>query len=340
MFLALLVVSLSFGSAGRAAADDTVAFTITDDRITESSGLTRDTDAGLYWTVNDSGDSGRVFALDQAGKVVGTVRFRADPVDVEAVQYADNTLYVADIGDNNADRSFVTVYLISDPQPNNRRTLYRSVDLVYPDGPHDAETLLVSDTGQLYLVTKGANGGIYQAPADLSHSQLNTLTRVGDAPPFVTDGQFLDDGRIAVRSYVDVSILDPDQGYRVVARSATPFQPQGESLTRNLDGTRLLVGSEGKNSAVFSMPVPDGMAAAPSPGASPPTKRSTTSPDGSKSSAAADPGGDSAADEETDVDDTQGTGRSGTVAALLVAAAVAVAAGAGVYFARGRRSSR
>ncbi|QGN33635.1 hypothetical protein [Microlunatus sp. Gsoil 973] len=339
LVLALLTVCLLIGSTQRAAAEATVAFTITDDRITESSGLATDTDADLYWTVNDSGDSGRAFALDQSGEVVGTIGFRAEVVDVEAVQYADNTLYIADIGDNDAKRPFVTVYLLADPRPNNGTTLYRSVDLAYPDGPHDAETLLVSDTGQLYLITKGAKGGIYQAPRDLSHSSVNTLTRVGDAPPFVTDGQFLADGRIAVRSYVDISVLDPDQGFTVVARAAAPSQPQGESLTGSLDGTRLLAGSEGKASKVYSLPVPTAIGSAPSPGATPPPGASA-SPDESKTSAAADPGGDSAADEETDINDTQGTSRSGTVAALLVAAAVAVAAGAGVYFARGRRSSR
>src|SRR3954452_11468538 len=72
-------------SAAPAHADTTVAFTITDSRITESSGLARDRDHGLYWTVNDSGDSATVYGLDPSGSVLGTVNFRAQVSDVEAV---------------------------------------------------------------------------------------------------------------------------------------------------------------------------------------------------------------------------------------------------------------
>jgi len=331
----LLVACLLVAGAARAAADDTVAFTIEDSRVTASSGLAADSNAHVYWTVNDSGDSASAFALDETGRVVGTTSFRADVTDVEAVAYADNVLYVADIGDHNADRNHVTVYLLYNPQPNNGTVLYHAYDFAYPDGPHDAETLLVSPDGQLYLVTKGSNGGIYRAPAQPSRSQVNPLTRVAPAPPFVTDGQFLADGRIAVRSYVDVSILDPHQGYKVVARAATPYQPQGESLTQSLDGSSLLVGSKGKRSTVYSMPIPTAMNPAPTPGASPPPSPGRTgSPAGR--SRGADPGGQTEADQDTNVDQNTAPGRGGTTEALLVAAAVAVAAGLGVYFARGR----
>src|SRR5690606_41631034 len=85
--LALLTVTLGLcvGTPGPAAADTKVAFTIADERITESSGLATDFDNDRYWTVNDSGDEGRAFALDSDGEVPGTLRCRADPVDVEAV---------------------------------------------------------------------------------------------------------------------------------------------------------------------------------------------------------------------------------------------------------------
>lgn len=337
---ALLVASLMIGATAPAVADGTVAFTINDSRITAASGLTRDTDANLYWTVTDSGDTSMAFALDDTGKVVGTINFRASVVDVEAVQYADHALYIADIGDPNADRSTVTVYLLYAPRPDNATVLYHAYDFSYPDGPHDAGTLLVSDSGQLYLVTKDADGGIYQAPAEPSRSQVNPLTRVGDAPPYVTDGQFLADGRIALRSYVDVSILDPAQQYKVVGRAATPFQPRGESLTQSLDGSTLLVGSRGANSTVYAMPVPKSVGAAPSPAASPPKSPAPAASPSASKSTNGDPGGDTAADENTNVNDSSGPGRGGTLAALLVAAAVAVAAGAGVYFARGRQSPR
>ena len=48
-------------------------------------------------------------------------------------------------------------------------------DLVYPDGPHDAETLMTDPrTGRLYVVTKGIFGGtLYAAPTRLSADHPN-----------------------------------------------------------------------------------------------------------------------------------------------------------------------
>ncbi|SDS34214.1 SdiA-regulated/phytase-like domain-containing protein [Microlunatus soli] len=330
VLVAVLTMLLTLAWAGTPAqAKPKVAFKITDEAIAESSGLTRDPDRGLYWTVNDSGDTGRVFALNESGELQGTVSFRAQPTDVEAVGYHDGSLYVADIGDNESSREFVTVYALFDTEPNDSTVLYHAYDFAYPDGPHDAETLLIDGDGRISLVTKGKKGAIYQAPEDPSRSEVNTLTRVADAPGYVTDGQVLDDGRIALRSYVDVKIIDPEDDYRVVAKAATPFQPQGESLSQELDGDGLLVGSEGKDSAVYRMDLPDRMGDAPSAGASPPeSAEPSPSP-----SARQTPAADGAAE---DTDPTSGGARGGTTTAVLIAAAVAIVAGGAVYLLRGR----
>ena len=101
MFLAIVPTA--------AGAKDTVAFTIKDPRITESSGLAADPAGNLYWTVNDSGDTGVAYGIGPDGTVHGTLNFIAEPLDVEAVAVHEDRLYVADIGDNNARRSFVRV---------------------------------------------------------------------------------------------------------------------------------------------------------------------------------------------------------------------------------------
>src|SRR5215212_889979 len=98
---------------GVAAAEDTVAFTIKDARITESSGLTVDPAGNLYWTVNDSGDHGVAYGIGLDGKVQGTLNFRAQPIDVEAIAAHEDRLYVADIGDNNEQRDFVRVFFFT-----------------------------------------------------------------------------------------------------------------------------------------------------------------------------------------------------------------------------------
>ncbi len=87
-----------------AGAEDTVAFTIEDARITESSGLAVDPAGNLYWTVNDSGDRGVAYGIGLDGSVQGTLNFRAEPEDVEAAAVHEDQLYVADIGDNSVQR--------------------------------------------------------------------------------------------------------------------------------------------------------------------------------------------------------------------------------------------
>ena len=352
---AVVLAGLLLGwSAVIPAAAKTVEFTISDSRITESSGLATDAPDERYWTVNDSGDAGVAYALDPDGDVQGTLDFRVEPVDVEAVGFHDGRLYVADIGDNREQRDFVTVYFFDEAEPADQPVVYKAYDFAYPDGAHDAETLLVDDDGRLYIVTKGASGGIYAAPESPERQGVNQLERVGDAPAFVTDGTVLADGRIVLRTYVSVEVLDPGS-YEVTARAATPAQKQGESITTTIDGTSLLIGSEGKRSKVLRIDIPSSLDQAPKPSSDPPETTSaspTTTPKaGSTTKAKASSTTKPKADPTTQRDPrirrgisgrrticrrtptrTSGTDRAGTLAALGVAAAVAVVA-AGVVIA-------
>lgn len=324
---ALVATAAVAGLPWAAEAADKVEFTIADGAIAESSGLTRDTNSNLYWTVNDSEDQGVVYGLSPDGRLRGTFRYRAAPLDVEAVAMAGSRLYVGDIGDNAAQRELVTVYYFEFPTPSNETVSYQSYDFSYPDGAHDAETLVVDGTGRLFIVTKEAQGGIYAAPPQPSRTQVNTLERVGDAPAFVTDGAFLADGTtMALRTYLSMDLLAaPD--YRVSARAPLPLQPQGESVALSLDGSSLLVGSEGVRSKVYRVGVPSGMAEAPAGGASPPPTGAASPPAATAStSAPADPEQPDP-EQAGDPDPNAGRSRAGTFLALGLAAAVALVAG-------------
>jgi len=296
-----------------ASAEDTVAFTIKDPRIIESSGLAADPDNNIYWTVNDSGDRGVAYGIGLDGKVQGTLNFRAQPQDVEAVAVHGDRLYIADIGDNSRRRSFVRVYIFDHPRANGLTVTYHAYDFRYPDGAHNAETLLVNDSGRLFIVTKGGKAAIYEAPAKPDRDGVNELRKVGSAPSNVTDGTFLPGGvRIALLTYSSVQVIDATT-YEVVASANIPDQPQAESLALSLDQTSLLVGSEGKNPKVYAMPVPSDASPTPSPGAS--TDSGT----------------------ETDVEEDEagiGQNQTGTLLALGLAAFVALVAGAVVALVR------
>jgi hypothetical protein len=243
--------------------------------------------------------------------VQGTLNYRPQPVDVKAVALVADRLYVADIGDNTHNRKFVRIYRFTRPRATGLTVTYRAYDFAYPDGSHDAETLLVNEKGQIFIVTKGNKGAIYAGPEVASRLGINQLEKVGNAPALVTDGTFLPGSKqIALRTHSAVYVLDATT-YKVVASTEVPTQPQGESIAVSLDGNSLLLGSTGKQSKVYAIPVPTELAASPSPSATPST---TAEP--------SDPGDD------PDVsNDNAGASRKGTFLALGLAAAVAVVAG-------------
>jgi hypothetical protein len=308
----LLLAGLFFAIIpGVAAAEDTVAFTIKDARITESSGLAVDSAGNIYWTVNDSGDRGVAYGLGLDGEVQGTLNFRAQPVDVEAVAVHDNRLYVGDIGDNTNRRSFIRVFFFNNPRANGLTVTYHAYDFRYPDGPHNAETLLVNESGQLFVVTKSPDGAIYAGPKKPDRQGINKLKKVGSAPSDVTDGTFLPGGdKIALLTYTTVTVLDAST-YEVLASSPIPHQQQAESLTLSLDEQSLLVGSEGKKSKVYTVPIPSQATPTPTPSEEPQT--------------------------ETDVPDDRSDAiqnQKGTLLALGLAGFLALVAGTVVAFVR------
>ena len=251
-----------------ASADDTVAFTIRDPRITESSGLARDPGRGrLLDRQRLRGHAGSRTGSVPDGKVTGHAGVPGAPVDVEAVAMHEGRLYVADIGDNAAGPGHGHRLLLRRRLgPTTRPSAYRSWDFRYPDGAHDAETLLVNDDGPaLSSSPRAPRAAVYAAPRRRSGPASTSSTRVGDAPSAVTDGTFLPGGnRIALLTYGTIEILDAET-YQKLGTAAVPAQRQPESITVSLNGKSLLVGSEGRWSRVYSDPDPDQGSRRPQP---------------------------------------------------------------------------
>ena len=239
---------------------------IQDPALVESSGLAASArHDGLLWTHADGGSVAQVRALDRAGRTVAVVTLEGiDPFDPEALapgrtSDGEPALWLGDIGDNDAVRSDVSVFRLAEPAQLRDQTVPAEwFRLTYPDGPHDAEALLVHPgTGRLFVATKDLAGpGLYRAPRDLVTQEQgsNRLERVADVPLLVTDGAFLPDGRFVLRTYGSVHVYQRP-GVEV-ASAPLPAQPQGESLAVR-DG-QLLVGSEGARSAVYQVAVPGG----------------------------------------------------------------------------------
>ena len=258
---AALVVPFAIGVMVAPDRDAEVAFEFQDPEIVESSGLV--VIDGSVVTVNDSGDSARIFVVDPAtGRTTRTVTWGAEVDDVEALAPGpDGSVLVGDIGDNAGGRDTIRVWQV--PLDGSAVTSY---ELDYPDGAQDAEALLVEPvSGQLLVATKDLFGGtLYAAPLSLSAEGPNRLEPIGSGLPLVTDGAFLPDGRhLVLRDYGRAVVYSyPD--LEVVGSVNLPPQDQGEAIATVGDRTAY-VSSEGQFSEVLriELPVPAPPAAEP-----------------------------------------------------------------------------
>jgi hypothetical protein len=264
-------------------------FHITDPRIDEASGIARGiASPGVVYVQNDSGDSARFFALDaRTGATLATYTVPdATNVDWEDIAVARDrrgvpSVWLADIGDNDGNRSEIRVYRVDEPHVRAGTSAVTGTPdvwrLRYPSGPTDAESLAVAPGGAGYIVTKVLLGGstVYALPAR-SSAGVQTLREVGrvqfqltgtpGGPNRIgqltaTGAAFSADGTVlAVRTYTDAYVWrvragDVAAALRTApARVALPAQPQGEGIA--VDGNRLLIDSEGVDSVVYAVPLP------------------------------------------------------------------------------------
>ncbi|WP_031478819.1 WD40 repeat domain-containing protein [Streptomyces bicolor] len=248
------------------AADGNEDFTIKDPRITESSGLAASRQhPGIYWTHNDQDEGAYLYAVDSAtGETVATITMTGvgTPRDVEAIAIGPgNEIYVGDIGDNDGvEWPYVWVYRLPEPKQLKDQSVRATQYVVkYSDGPRDAESLVVHPkTGRVYIIDKQEDGGhLYEAPAELSPSGTNVFKPITPVDLWATDAAFSPDGRtLAVRGYFGGVAYDWNGGkLKRLERISVPLG-QGESASYSPDGTKLMLGSEGANSAVVAQDAP------------------------------------------------------------------------------------
>lgn len=257
---------------------------VADGDIDELSGLVASRrHVGVFWVHNDSGDDARVFAIDAHGKSVAElVLAGADATDIEDIalgkgaEGAPDVLYVADTGDNMKRRRSVQIYRVAEPltlsrgaEPVELKQRADILEVVYEDGPHDAETLLVDPVqGDLYLVAKAhlllreEPVGVYRLSfAELSTKRKNVARKVaairlGPA----TGGDIAVDGSaIVVRNYWSALYWPRASGQTIVdALAKTPCRLtvsdvgyQGEAIGFTPDGAAYVTIAEGNHPAIF-----------------------------------------------------------------------------------------
>ena len=258
-FLALLIVAL--GLTGWAASacpgfvNPTPAGVLLDDRITEVSGIAAGwRNPEVLWIHEDSGAPPEVYAVSLDGTLLARCTLTGiTPIDCEDIAVGpgqepdESYVYLADIGDNGMRRKMISIYRFLEPQIDaewsEESLLIDKVerfDLVYPDRPHDAETLLVDpSSGEIYVITKwDPRSRIYQAGLNDPDGPI-TLEYVGDLPfAGATGGDISPDGRwIIIRTYFSAYIWHRDPGIsiaEVIQSDGCPVplaqEPQGEAI--------------------------------------------------------------------------------------------------------------
>lgn len=242
---------------------------------------------GVYWTLNDSGNSPSVYAIDDQGRSRGTFRVQgADNEDWEAMQVGPgrdggSALYVGDIGDNDRERREVVLYRVPEPEPaqagarssNGRTNEAEAFKIQYPNGPRDAEGLLVHPTtGEILVVTKEVLGraGIYRVPLPLDGRRTVRLERVAEVDmarvgvkiDVVTDAAVSADARrVTLRTYG--SILEYDVPPGALLASIWEQTPrvarlddgrQGEGITYRADAGALITIGEITPAVLYETP--------------------------------------------------------------------------------------
>lgn len=255
-----VVLALAPGVAAAADGEPVVA-TITDQRLSESSGMVQSTaDPELAYLVNDSGNAPVVYVVELAtGDVVGTTRLAAQLADSEALAIgADERLYVADIGDNAGERRRVDLYALDQPGRGAVTVSPQRYPVRYADGPHDAEAL-VSDVvdGSFYIVTKELFGGGVYRLGPLAADDVTVARRLDAAAPgLVTDADVARaSGAVVLRTYTSAYLLAvPD--WRLLGSVELPDQRQGETVAVIDGGPVVYVGTEGLPSPLLEVRVP------------------------------------------------------------------------------------
>ena len=181
-------------------------------------------------------------------------------------------LYLADIGDNAGARTSVTVYRAPEPDVDPGTVTIGdlrggvALELRYPDGPHDAEALVVDPrTGDLVIITKSPTGGAqpaYRAAAPIDASGPTTLERYAvvrtapGLPGSITGADLSRSGdRLILRTYGGVrvvarasdapltALLERSPGTRTCS-APTPPELQGEAIAFEENGQGFVSVSE------------------------------------------------------------------------------------------------
>jgi hypothetical protein len=253
---------------------DPTATGIAPNLIDEASGMVDSrTMPGNLWVEQDSGSPAEMALLSKDGTVKGKIAVpNAQNIDWEDMsigpgpQVNINYIYMGDIGDNNASLPIRTIYRF--PEPASLNTPIQSVERInfrYPDGPRDAESLLVDpQTRDIYVVSKRETRvHLYRLKYPQNVNEVTVAENLGEMPLSVVTGAAIstDGTEILLRTYTNVYYYKRKEGQSVADAlqlqegRTLPYrlEPQGEAVCFDRENKGYFTISERYNAAAVSL---------------------------------------------------------------------------------------
>ena len=269
----LFLIILSIGSScdspgtdpltGQSSTFETVPqrFPITAGIIDEASGLAASFNlSGYLWTLQDSGKPNSLYLVSTDGKSIkeynipGSLNhdwedMASGPGPVDGTNY----LYIGEIGNNNPPMTATNIIYripeINDISASFSQDKLEKITFSYPDGPRDAETLLLDPvTKDIFIVSKEImQAGLYRLAYPQSTDGTMTAEKVGIIPSvvFATGGNVSFNGaEILIRNYTSVFYWQRKSGETIgqtLMRASdkslvTAVEPQGEGIAFDREG--------------------------------------------------------------------------------------------------------
>ena len=253
---------------------------VIDVELDEISGLgVSHANPGVLWVHNDARNRRALYALDELGNVVGDFGLEINYGDWEDIAVGEDAagepvLYIGSVGNNDLDRLVLAILIVAEPvvpigELTTETLEYREMQLEFPDGPYDSESLMWDpQTGDLYVVTKDPAGASIVFRAAAPHDEdLVVLEQVATldfaVEPLLgiktTAAAISPLGdQIAIRTYSDTAFIwrrDASatftQAFETEPCPVTiASETQGESLDFSIDGDAFWTIPEGAGAPV------------------------------------------------------------------------------------------
>lgn len=200
---------------------------------------------GVVFTITDSGNDARLYAVDTTGVMRGEWRVaRARNIDWEAVAIGPcgaperDCIYIGDVGDNNEKLPEHTIYRVAEPSVSGAHdsVVAESLSFRYASGGYDVEAMYVAPNGDTFLITKRPHrqrgsglrpAYVFLLPADAWARKSAAIAQLVDSLPIVPGSGLL-------RLITDAS-LSPDRHHLAVRTYPEAFIFLTDSITGRID---------------------------------------------------------------------------------------------------------